>query len=300
MNKIEFTEAERKSMLKLLTLAKEEDLGTGDVTCKLLPAELKATGKFVAREELIVCGGVFLKDVAREYSELIEVELCAAEGTKVSPGEPIAIWSGPAWAVMSAERIALNFMQRLSGIATLTRKFVDKIAGTNANIYDTRKTTPGWRDLEKYAVRTGGGKNHRRGLYDSVIVKDNHLVALAKAGRPTALKDFGPELDNLRKHLGHDGFIEVEVDTLEQFADALTLPVDIIMLDNIPPAGLRKAIEMRAQAKLQDKIQLEASGGITYDVIAQVASTGVERIALGCLTHSAVAVDIGLDLQLGD
>ena len=300
MNKIAFTDSERRSMLKLLALAKEEDLGTGDITCKLLPGDLKATGIFAAREPLVVCGGCFLRDIAREYSELIEVENYKQEGELAQAGEPIARWSGPAWAVMSAERIALNFLQRLSGIATLTKQFVDKIAGTGAKIYDTRKTTPGWRYLEKYAVRAGGGFNHRKGLFDAIIVKDNHLVALTKAGRPTALADMGPELDNLRKHLPHDGFIEIEVDTLEQFADALTLPADIVMLDNIGPDGLRKAIQMRKDSNLDDKIVLEASGGITLNTIRPYAETGIDRIALGCLTHSAVAVDIGLDLTLGD
>lgn len=294
------TESELENLHRLVHLAKDEDLGTGDVTAKLLPAELKISGKFVAREPMVLCGGVLLESIARAYDEMMEVDVLRDEGQALEPGDIIAQLCGPAWAVMAIERVALNFLQRLSGIATITRRYVDEITGTSAAIYDTRKTTPAWRELEKYAVRAGGGQNHRRGLYDAVLIKDNHLIALAKAGQPTALAEIGPRLEEMKLELGNEGFIEVEVDTLEQLADALKLPVDVILLDNMDAGELTQAVKMRNEANLAGKIALEASGGITLKTLRTAAETGVERIAVGAITHSATAVDIGLDMTIVD
>ncbi len=289
------TDRERSSLHTLVELAREEDLGTGDLTGRLLAADLRARARFIARQDLVFCGGGMMVSVARAYDELIEMILWTEEGQAVSQGTVLAEWFGPAWAIMAAERVALNFLQRLSGVATLTRKYVEAVAGTNAKICDTRKTTPGWRELEKYAVRVGGGTNHRRGLYDAVMVKDNHLAAMAHSSEPMGLADLAGPLEVLRRDLPHDGFIEIEVDTLEQLDTALQLPCDIILLDNMTPDQLIQAVARRdAQAP---SIQLEASGGVTLETVAAIAATGVERISVGALTHSAPAVDIALDID---
>ncbi|MCD4825142.1 MAG: carboxylating nicotinate-nucleotide diphosphorylase [Phycisphaerae bacterium] len=280
----------------MVELAREEDLGTGDVTGRLLPASLHANAKFVAREPMVLCGAVLLDDVARAYDDMIEMILWVEEGKQIEAGQTIAEWFGPAWAIMAAERVALNFLQHLSGVATTTRKYVDAIADTKAKVYDTRKTIPGWRELEKYAVRVGGGMNHRRGLYDAVLVKDNHLAAMASDEQSPTLEELWGPLEVIRQELGPDGFVEIEVDTLSQLTEALKLPVDIVMLDNMPPDQMRKAVEIRD--KTAPEITLEASGGITLETILAAAMTGVERIAVGSLTHSARAVDIGLDIEL--
>ncbi len=297
---ITLTEAELENLHRLIYLAKDEDLGTGDITGKLLPANLQVNGKFVARESMVLCGGVLLGSIVRAYDDMIEVGLLRQDGEVLAPGDVIAELTGAAWAVMAVERVALNFLQRLSGVATLTRRYVDAIAGTGAAIYDTRKTTPGWRELEKYAVRAGGGCNHRRGLYDAVLIKDNHLVALAKAGQPAALTEIAPRLEELKSELSEEGFIEVEVDTLEQLADALKLPVDVILLDNMNAELLTQAVKMRNDADLRGQIALEASGGINLQTVLAAAQAGVERIAVGAITHSATAVDIGLDMDMTD
>jgi nicotinate-nucleotide pyrophosphorylase (carboxylating) len=200
--------------------------------------------------------------------------------------------------MMAAERVALNFLQRLSGVATTTREYVNAVAGTAAEVYDTRKTTPGWRELERYAVRVGGGKNHRRGLYDAVLIKDNHLAVLAKAEGRDPITAAARELERIRPYLGERAFIELEVDNLRQFQVALTLPVDIILLDNMSLRDLRAAVAMRDKAGLKGRVDLEASGGVNLANVRSVAATGVERISVGALTHSAGAVDIALDIEV--
>jgi nicotinate-nucleotide pyrophosphorylase (carboxylating) len=288
---------EWQSLRRLLELGRGEDFGAGDVTCEMLPGAAKVRGRFVARQELILCGGVFLAEIAAAYDRTIQTALKAEEGRLV-PGETVlAEWAGKARPILAAERVALNFLQHLSGIATLTRKYVDAVAGTGAAIYDTRKTAPGWRALEKYAVRAGGGRNHRMGLYDAVLVKDNHLAVLSRSGRKEAIAALKDKLPAVRKKLPAGGFIELEVNTLGELAEALKLPVDVVMLDNMSVADLRRALEMRDKAKLRGKVALEASGGITLANVRAVAETGVERIAVGALTHSAAAVDIALDVE---
>lgn len=289
------TDRERQNLHTLVELAREEDLGTGDLTGRLLAADLRARARFIARQDLVFCGGVMMGSVARAYDELIEMILWVEEGQAVAEGHVLAEWFGPAWAIMAAERVALNFLQRLSGVATLTRQYVEAVAGTDAKICDTRKTTPGWRELEKYAVRIGGGTNHRRGLYDAVMVKDNHLAAMKHSSEPMGLADLAGPLDILRRDLPHDGFIELEVDTLDQLETGLHLPCDIILLDNMTPAELRQAVTLRNQQA--PSIQLEASGGVSLESVAEIAATGVERISVGALTHSAPAVDIALDID---
>jgi len=289
---------ERENLWKLLEMAREEDLGSGDVTSSILPQEVMAHGHFVARQPMVFCGGALLEAIAICYDGRLRTQTIAEEGCLVQRGQTLAEWHGPARAMMAAERVALNFLQKLSGVATTTREYVDAVAGTAASIYDTRKTTPGWRELEKYAVRAGGGKNHRKGLYDAVLIKDNHLAILARAEGQDPITAAASELEKLRPYLGDRAFIELEVDTMEQFEQALKMAVNIILLDNMPTETLHRAVEMRNAAGLKDRIDLEASGGITLANVRQVAETGVERIAIGALTHSAGAVDIALDIEI--
>ncbi len=289
---------ERENLWKLVAMARDEDLGSGDVTSAILPQELHAHAKFVAREPLVVCGAALLEAIAAGYDGGIRTIIRQPEGAAVAKGAVIAEWDGPGRGIMAAERVALNFIQRLSGIATSTRKYVEVAAGHGAEIYDTRKTTPGWRDLEKYAVRVGGGKNHRKGLYDAILIKDNHLAVLAKAEGRDPILAVGRELERVVPYLGDHAFVELEVDTLQQFDVALTLPVNIILLDNMTLEQLRYAVERRNAAGLKDRIVLEASGGVKLENVRAIAATGVERIAIGAITHSAGAVDIALDIEL--
>ena len=292
---------EIENLRRLVAMARAEDLGSrGDVTSSILPDGLTARGGFVARQELVFCGGGLLAEIAAAYDAGIETRVLVEDGLAVAVGEKLAEWRGPARSILTAERVALNFLQRLSGIATLTAAYIKAAEGAGADIRDTRKTTPGWRDLEKYAVRAGGGRNHRMGLYDAVLVKDNHLTMLASQWGGDPIARLGGELDRLRAALGEQGFVEVEVDSLDQLASALKLPVDVILLDNMTPEQVAAAVRMRNDARPAGggalAVELEASGGITLANVRQVARTGVERIAIGALTQSAGAVDIALDI----
>jgi nicotinate-nucleotide pyrophosphorylase (carboxylating) len=291
--------AERDNLWRLVEMARQEDLGSGDVTGTIVPMETRATAQFVARQPLVVCGAALLEAIAMSYDGEIHTALRVEEGQQVDHGTVLADWQGPCRSILAAERVALNFVQRLSGVATATRAYVDAVAGTGAEIYDTRKTTPGWRELEKYAVRAGGGKNHRKGLYDAVLIKDNHLAVLAKAEGREPIAAAGRELERIRPLLSDGAFIELEVDTLDQFRRALELPVDIILLDNMGVADLRRAVTMRNEARLGGRLLLEASGGVHLEDVRQVAATGVERISVGAITHSAEAMDIALDIEPG-
>ncbi len=288
---------ERDNLWKILELARDEDFGSGDITSAILPPSLQATAQFVARQPMVVCGIALLEAIASKYEGGIQTKVLIEEGQEAPAGAVLAEWSGPAEAVLAAERVALNFLQRLSGVATTTREYVKAVEGTGAAIYDTRKTTPGWRELEKYAVRVGGGKNHRKGLYDAVLIKDNHLAILAMSDQDP-FHTAADELERLRPYLPEGSFIELEVDTLEQFARALEMTVDIILLDNMGIEQLRSAVGMREQARARGRIDLEASGGITLKNVRAVAETGVERISIGALTHSAGSVDIALDINV--
>jgi len=284
---------------RLLVLARAEDLGrAGDVTSSIVPEGTQAVAAFVAREDLVFCGGALLATIAAEYDENLRTEPAVDEGALAASGRPLATWRGPARSILAAERVALNFLQKLSGVATATRRFVEAVESTPAEIYDTRKTTPGWRELEKYAVRAGGGKNHRMGLFDAALIKDNHLAALAGTGGQDPMRLLPQHLERLRRCMPDGAFIELEVDTLDQLDKALSLPVDIIMLDNFSADDLRAAVKARDDAGLAGKVAFEASGGITLATVRQVAETGVERIAVGAVTHSAPAVDIALEMEV--
>ena len=288
---------ELENLTRLLIMAREEDLGGGDVTSAMLPDGRDAKGRFAARQEIVVCGAALLATIAEAYDPAIRTTVIAEEGHCVQSGAAIAEWSGPAKSVLAAERVALNFLQKLCGIATSTHQYVQAAGGVN--VYDTRKTMPGWRALSKYAVRCGGGMNHRMGLYDAILVKDNHIALLgdeeASAGGISALAD---ALDGAKRALPLGGFVEVEVDDLKQLETALTLPVDIVLLDNMSCDDMARAVSMRDAAGMKGKVALEASGGVTLASVRQVAQSGVDRIAVGALTHSAPAVDIGLDIVI--
>jgi nicotinate-nucleotide pyrophosphorylase (carboxylating) len=219
------------------------------------------------------------------------------DGSRLEPGTLIARVSGPMRSLLVLERIALNFLARLSGIATFTDRFVAAVAGTRAKIYDTRKTTPGWRALEKYAVRCGGGYNHRFGLFDAVLIKDNHLAWLQSAARPGDPDPIAAAIAAARAHTPSGTTVEIEVDSLEQLDIALTCAPDIILVDNFGPELLAEAV--RRRDIVAPPIQLEASGGVNLNTVRALAQAGVDRISVGALTHSAPALDVGLDFEPG-
>lgn len=275
-----------EDFLPLLRMALEEDIGPGDATSiATVPFELEARAMMVARQPMTVCGLTVAQRVFTEIDPNITVVSCVTDGRQVNTGEELLHIVGPARHILTAERTALNFVQRLSGVATQTAKYVQAIAGTKAKILDTRKTTPGWRKLEKYAVSCGGGANHRVGLYDLILIKDNHLAALRQQtdrAIMAAVQNSREAFPNLK--------VEVEADTLEDVAEAVESGADIILLDNMPPDVIRQALRL-----VDGRAKTEASGGITLQTIRAVAETGVDFISVGALTHSAISVDVALD-----
>lgn len=270
-------------------LALAEDVGIGDVTTlATVPENASAGAAMRARQPLVLAGLALAEAAFLQLSLQVEIRRLAEDGQHIPASHTLLKLSGPARALLTAERVALNFVQRLSGVATLTAQFVEALKGTRAQILDTRKTTPGWRRFEKYAVRCGGGHNHRLGLYDMVLIKDNHLAAL-KAAAPNpiaaAVRRAREKYPALK--------LEVETDTLEQVEQALAAGADLILLDNMNPAQLRQAVQ-----KCRGRAQTEASGGVTLAGVRAIADTGVDFISVGALTHSAPAVDIGLDFEL--
>ena len=271
----------------LIDAALAEDVGAGDFTTLwTVPAERRAEATIVAKAPGVIAGSGVAAEVFRRVDPGLQVEVAAGDGTAVEPGDAVMRIAGPARAILTAERTALNFLQQLSGVATVTRRYVDAIAGTGARVIDTRKTTPGMRLLEKAAVVAGGGSNHRVGLYDMVMIKDNHIAA---AGGIMA----AVEAVRVRNDRGLR--VEVETSTLAEVGEALAARVDRVMFDNMDPATLRAAVALAAAA--QRRPETEASGGITLDTIRAFAETGVDFIAVGALTHSAPALDLSLRLR---
>jgi nicotinate-nucleotide pyrophosphorylase (carboxylating) len=269
-------------------LALAEDVGSGDVTTlSIVPPNAAAKAVMIAREPLVVAGLPVAEAVFRELSPALQITRTAGDGDQVKAGQSLLQISGPAQAILTAERVALNFVQRLSGIATLTRQFVDAVRGTRAQVLDTRKTTPGLRRLEKYAVTCGGGHNHRFGLFDQVLIKDNHLAAL----RDESPNPVAAAVKRAREKFPQRK-IEVETDTLEQVEQALAAGADILLLDNMNLVQLRVAVQ---QAK--GRAKTEASGGVKLAGIRPIAESGVDTISVGALTHSARAVDVALDFE---
>jgi nicotinate-nucleotide pyrophosphorylase (carboxylating) len=286
-------------------LALAEDIGGGDATTlATVPANATAKAVMRAREPLVVAGIGFAETAFRELSPKIKIEKLARDGQWIAAGKTLMKISGPARAILTAERVALNFVQRLFGVATLTSQFAEAVRGTNAKILDTRKTTPGWRRFEKYAVTCGGGKNHRLGLFDMILIKDNHLAVVAQAsclrlaGRMPAplLRNEKPNAIAAAVARARKKFpklkIEVEADTLKQVEQAANASVDFILLDNMDLKQLRQAVKI-----VNGRAKTEASGGVNLKTVRAIAKTGVDFISVGALTHSARAVDIGLDFE---
>ena len=273
----------------VVRMALAEDSPWGDITSEsLIPEGAIATARLVAREPGVFSGGVVFTAAMRLTDSRIRVSAVVKDGASFEAGAVLAEVPGPARAVLQAERVGLNFVQRMSGIATLTACYVAETAGTAARIVDTRKTTPGLRAFERHAVRCGGGFNHRFSLSDAVMAKDNHLAVLTAGGR-----DLTEALREVRTHLGHTVHLEVEVDRLDQVEAVLAAGVDTIMLDNFSVEQLREGVALIAGRAI-----IEASGSVSLETVASIASTGVDIISVGALTHSVRSLDLGLDIAL--
>lgn len=272
----------------IVKLALREDVGRKDLTSSaLLPESKHIRAEIEAGQDGVLCGIQIAERVFRHVDENIRFLPVAEDGTALEPGREVAYIEGPAVSILVAERTALNFLGHLSGISTLTRKFVDKVKGTRAAILDTRKTTPNLRLLEKYAVVTGGGTNHRTGLYDQVLIKDNHLRILKDQSIPAIV-------ETARAAVLKNTVVGIEVKNLKELAEALKTKADYILLDNMDTATVREAV--RARDKAKSKAQLEVSGGIRLENVREYADAGVERISIGALTHSAPWLDLSLDI----
>jgi nicotinate-nucleotide pyrophosphorylase (carboxylating) len=286
----------------LIELAKEEDLRGDDVTSRLMIAEeAVGVGTLMQKAVGIACGLPIVEMICRVYDERLRVELIPGFHMEIIEGRfsdqratPLLRVRGPLRSILSAERMVLNFLQRISGVATHTHRYVRKIAGTGARIYDTRKTIPGFRALDKYGVLCGGGHNHRIGLFDGLLIKDNHLAKIPARD----IASFVQKAVNTCRSEDLSRLIEVEVDTLEQLREVLKVEgLHVVLLDNMDCPKMQLAVELRDKAGLKGKVELEASGGVTLETVRSIAETGVDRIAVGAITHSAPALDIGLDVE---
>lgn len=289
--------ADDETVRRLIGLAKAEDFGQGDISSALLDdPDQQATFHLLAKQRGVFAGREIASAVLSAYGTSNDLEWTASgvDGGRInSVPTHLATIGGPLGAVLSAERVLLNFLQSLCGVATLTRAFVDAIAGTGAAVYDTRKTTPGWRVLEKYAVRCGGGSNHRMGLYDAVLLKDNHLAGIETPRLAHAVFEM---LSRLSMQDVKPTFIEIEADSVERAEQLFkVVGINAILLDNFSLDQLREAVVLRDNLGLRGKVALEASGGITLQTVRAVAQTGVDRISVGVLTHSRAALDLSLD-----
>jgi nicotinate-nucleotide pyrophosphorylase (carboxylating) len=285
---------DQQALDDLIERALAEDIGDGDVTvAATIPKTLRFRGVMAARQDMVVAGLDFARQVFARLVADLKWSARSVDGTKVGAGAVLAELEGDAGSLLTAERTALNLMQHLSGVATLTRSYVDRLAGTGATLLDTRKTIPGLRRLEKYATRMGGARNHRMGLYDAVLIKDNHIaVYAAPQGAATGKNSAVMEVVR-RARLSTKAEIEVECDTLEQVDEAVAAGADMILLDNMDLATLREAVKMAA-----GRVPLEASGGVNLETIRGIAETGVDFISVGRITQSSPAVDIGLDVTI--
>jgi nicotinate-nucleotide pyrophosphorylase (carboxylating) len=270
-------------LTEIVRRALAEDVGTGDITTLLtVPENTAARATLIAKQAGVVAGLPVVGEVFAQVDPGLTFQWGADDGDRVEPGRALCAILGSARSILTGERVALNFVQRLSGIATKTARFVELAAGTKARIVDTRKTTPGLRALEKYAVRVGGGYNHRFGLYDAILIKDNHLQASG---------GIAPAVEAAFDQAPHTMTVTVECDTLEQVDEAIAAGVDIVLLDNMTPEQLAQAVQ-----RVAGQVAIEASGGVNEETVAAIAQTGVDIISVGALTHSAVALDISLDL----
>jgi nicotinate-nucleotide pyrophosphorylase (carboxylating) len=281
----------RATIDRVVAVALDEDAPWGDITAEsLIPADARAHAELVAREEGVFSGGEVFAAAFRLTDPAVEVDLLLPDGERFAVGDVLAAVSGPARAVLTAERVGLNFVQRMSGIATLTARYVAEVAHTGARIADTRKTTPGLRAFERHAVVSGGGHNHRHSLSDAVMAKDNHLAVLTERGLSVTAA-----LQGAIARLPHTTHVEVEVDRLDQIDAVLAAGIGTIMLDNFSLEDLRAGVE-----QIGGRAIIEASGGVTLHTVRAIAETGVDVISVGALTHSAPALDLGLDIRLDD
>lgn len=268
----------------LIDLALEEDAGFGDITSRaIFPAQHRSRAVVDAKQELILCGVEVAARVFAKTDPRLKTRIVARDGQRLKPGAIALRVAGPTAAILTAERTALNFLQRLSGIATQARRYADAVAGTGVRIVDTRKTTPGWRALEKYAVRTGGCFNHRSSLGEQVLIKDNHIAAAGSLTKAVKL---------CQASAAHGAKIEVEAKTLAEVKEACRAGADIILLDNMTPAQVRAAV-----AAIAGRAQVEVSGGVRFETLRDYAVPGVDIISVGALTHSVAAADLSLDLR---
>ena len=278
-------ELDLKTLDSIISIALQEDLGFGDITTQaLVSPNVKARGEFVAKQAFVLAGWPVVVRTLHHISEEISVESACRDGDAVANGNVFGNVSGPAARLLSGERVALNFLQRLSGIATLTRQFVEAVSGTGTRILDTRKTTPGLRALEKYAVQMGGGRNHRFGLSDGVLIKENHIAAAG--GVAEAIRRGRAAIDHLKK-------IEIEVTTFEELTQALDAGADAILLDNMTPGQVKDAVK-----QVSGRVPLEVSGGVHLGNVREYAQAGVDFISVGALTHSFKSADISLELKM--
>jgi nicotinate-nucleotide pyrophosphorylase (carboxylating) len=275
------------SIIESVRIALAEDVGTGDLTAALVPAARRAQAMVISRQDAVLCGRAWFDEVFRQLDKSTVVEWRKDDGDAVTAGETVCEVHGPARAVLTGERTALNFLQLLSGTATIARQFVDAVAGTGATILDTRKTLPGLRLAQKYAVRCGGAGNHRMGLYDAILIKENHIASAGSiAAAVTAASSH------------RDVLIEVEVETLEQVAEALATNADRLLLDNFSLQQLSEAVKLRHQ--MAPDVTLEASGGISLERIRKIAETGVDFISVGSLTKDVNAADLSMQFRLAE
>ena len=276
----------KSHLQQIVQVALEEDIGFGDLTSALLPENTSARAQILAKETMVVAGLAVAREVFRQIDDTLTLKVHHQDGSLVKAGTKLLTITGRGSSLLQAERVALNFIQRLSGISTLTRKFCGAVEGTAIKIADTRKTTPGLRTLEKWAVRLGGGFNHRSSLHDGILIKDNHLMILA--GKKISLS----QACQLAKHQApHSLRISVEVETLDQVREALQGNADIILLDNMSPSKIRQAVKI-----IKNKALIEVSGGINLDNIRDIVHTGINIISIGALTHSAPAMDLSMDI----
>ncbi len=291
---LSFGAEEAEAAQALIELALAEDLGSaGDLTtAALFDEHAPGRAEIVARQNGVVAGLPIVRQVLEAVDSRLTCTPRCDDGTDVTAGRVLADVAGPLRSMLAAERTLLNFVCHLSGIATLTRQYVQAVAGTGAAILDTRKTLPGWRVLEKYAVRAGGGTNHRRGLFDAVLVKDNHIAAW-RADHPA--RPLSELVEQVRSRVPPGTIIEIEVETLDDLKHVLPARPDIVLLDNMPPELLRRAVAMRDEQAAN--VLLEASGGVTLQTVRAIAESGVDRISVGALTHSAPALDLAFEWE---
>lgn len=269
-----------QSIREQVRLALIEDIGEGDLTASLIPEDARSEATVISREPAVICGILWFEQVFAQLDEKIRIDWRVADGDKVEPGQILCILSGPSRALLTGERTALNFLQTLSGTATITRQYIEAVAGTGVKVLDTRKTIPGLRQAQKYAVSCGGGSNHRMGLYDGVLIKENHIAAAGSIAEAVA---------QARRHAPKHIPVEVEVEDLHEVHEALAAGADILLLDNMEPMTLSEAVAIN-----HGQAALEASGGVTLKTIRKIAETGVDYISVGELTKHLRALDLSM------